>query len=492
MSFEFTRITPEEVGLPSRAVIDFLDLLERRGVEMHSFMILRHGKVCAEGWWEPYSPERKHPVFSFGKSITSTAIGFAEQEGILSIDEKLIDIFSDILPDDPSENLKKVTLRHLLSMSCGHEVEPYAHAEDWMKRFLAHPFLHEPGTMFQYNNTGTNMLVAALKRKTGLELTEFLRPRLFEPLGISDFSCAFRNGIDNGAFGFSLTTDGMARFAQFVLQRGMWNGKRLLDESWFDRATSKQIETVGGVYDGKRDWGAGYCYQYWRFERDDEAFRCDGACGQFGIILPKQDSVIITTAGTGLTQQMIDCVWETIIPAMTDHPLPEDRDAVLILNERTKRLRIAPLFPGRAQESEKKVGGRSFKAQQETPGVKALLGGFGPNMGFGDRTDSIAFGFNESDLDLKLVQGDRESVIKIGLEGRFAIAPAGGDTYAGVGRWRSPYTFEAEIRDLGSVSGSRLLFRFDDDKLELSIEPTIFMYGGPDRGKPPVYLFKAE
>jgi CubicO group peptidase (beta-lactamase class C family) len=344
MSFQFPRCTPEEAGFPSKAVIDFLDFLEHHGIEIHSFMILRHGKVCAEGWWAPYAADITHPVFSFGKSITSTAIGFAEQEGLLSIDEKLVDIFTEYLPGNPSDNLKKVTLRHLLSMSCGHTVEPSAHAEDWIRLFLAHPVDYEPGTMFQYNNTGTNMLVAALNKKTGLSLTEFLRPRLFDPLGMKDVTCAARNGIELGAFGFKLTTDGMARFAQFVLQRGVWNGERLLNEKWFDIATAKQIETVGSVYNGKRDWAAGYCFQYWRFERDDAAFRADGACGQFGIILPKQDAIIITTAGTGLTQQIIDGVWETLVPAMSEGILPENKEELRSLRDKTKNLRIAPLF----------------------------------------------------------------------------------------------------------------------------------------------------
>ena len=100
-----------------------LDQLYREGIEMHSFKLLRHGKVCTEGSWAPYAPETQHILFSFSKSFTSTAIGFAVQEGIISLDERLIDIFPDKAPEEPGENLKKCQVRHLLMMGCGHETE---------------------------------------------------------------------------------------------------------------------------------------------------------------------------------------------------------------------------------------------------------------------------------------------------------------------------------------------------------------------------------
>lgn len=491
MAYQFPVCPPEEVGIPSKAISDFLDYTKRNGIEMHSLMILRHGKVCTAGWWSPYGPDIMHPVFSFGKSITSTAIGFAEQEGILSIDEKIVDIFADYLPDEPSEYLKKVTLRHVLSMSIGHSVEPNAHSEDWIREFLAHPIDHEPGTMFQYNNTGTNMLVATLKIKTGLGLTEFLKPRLFDPLGIKDVACRERNGYELGAFGFQLTTDGMARFAQFVLNRGVWNGKRLLNEAWFDMATSKQVETVGGVYDGKRDWAAGYGFQYWQFERDDKAFRADGACGQFAMFFPKQGAVIVTTAGTSFTQQMIDGVWETIVPSMAEEPLPENEEEYRALRDKVENLRIPPLPAYRAPEIEKEVGSNSYKPDQEIRGMTGLLAGFGLNMEQKGNLEYISFRFNEKTMDLVFGQEGSETVLPIGLQSRFVTNTVDGREYAAVGRWRGPRAFEAEIRDLGNVSGSRLIFRFEDDKLNLTVDPTMFMSMGPRGAKSPVFTFTA-
>ena len=139
----FKDVTPESVGIESKGILDFIHDVKKHGIEQHSMMVIRHGKCCAKGWWKPYGPQYLHPVYSFSKSLTATAIGFAEQEGILSLDEKLVDIFSDQLPEQISDNLKEVTLEHLLTMSCGHETEiENKETVGWVRMFLANPFLH--------------------------------------------------------------------------------------------------------------------------------------------------------------------------------------------------------------------------------------------------------------------------------------------------------------------------------------------------------------
>ena len=206
---EFPRVSPESVGVPSQAVLDLLDELYRYGIEMHSFMLLRHGKVFAQGHWKPYNPQTPHAMFSFTKSLTSTAIGFAVQEGLLSLDDRLVDLFPDKIPEEPSENLQKCQVRHLLMMGCGHATEiPNLGQDDpdWIASFLHHPFVYEPGTHFLYNTAGTNLLAAILARKTGQTLTQFLKPRLFEPLGMGDVYChALSDGTEMGGAGSYLT-----------------------------------------------------------------------------------------------------------------------------------------------------------------------------------------------------------------------------------------------------------------------------------------------
>lgn len=159
----FQDASPESLGISSGGILRFLDRMEEKNIELHSFMVVRHGKCAAKGWWKPYAPELAHPLYSFGKTLTATAIGFARQEKILSLEERLVDLFPELLPKEPSENLQKVTLWHLLTMSCGHETEIDMESPDWIREFLQHPFLHEPGTFYKYNTAGTNMLAAVLK-----------------------------------------------------------------------------------------------------------------------------------------------------------------------------------------------------------------------------------------------------------------------------------------------------------------------------------------
>ena len=219
-----------------------------------------------------------------------------------------MDLFPELLPKEPSENLQKVTLWHLLTMSCGHETEIDMESPDWIREFLQHPFLHEPGTFYKYNTAGTNMLAAVLKRKTGCDVTEFLKPRLLEPLGITSLTCSKCQGpeaVEMAGGGMRMTTEDMARFIYFVLNRGRWEGRQLLEEEWFDLACTKQIETAGDSEGHVKEWAYGYGFQCWMC-RTPGSFRADGAFGQFGVVLPDKDLFVILTTGTYQTQDELD------------------------------------------------------------------------------------------------------------------------------------------------------------------------------------------
>ena len=261
------RVTPESVGIHSEGILKFIDLAESRGLELHSMMLLRHGKVCAEGWWKPYNPASPHMMFSFTKALTSTAIGFACQEGALSLDDRLSELFPDKMPENPSENLLACTVRDLLTMSCGHETEINTfdvNEPDWIKNFLSHEFKYKPGTCFMYNTAGTNMLCAALKRRTGENLFEYLTPRLFEPLGIENIECfCLPDGVEMGGAGSRLKTEDMARFILFVSRHGKWEGKQLLNAEWFDMASANQVSTISPANNADNpDWRCGYGFQF--------------------------------------------------------------------------------------------------------------------------------------------------------------------------------------------------------------------------------------
>lgn len=340
------RSTPESQGISSKAILGFLEAADSRIDTLHSFMLVRHGKVVAEAWWKPESPETRHVMWSLSKSFTSTAVGLAVTEGKLSLDDPVLKFFPEETPADPGEMLQAMQVRHLLSMSGGHEVEPKFDFEAGpsVKGFLSHPVTHEPGTFFRYNTPGSYMLSAIVTKATGESVLDYLKPRLFDPLGIEkpvwDTS---KEGFNLGGYGLHIRTEDIAKFGLLYLQKGRWQGKQILPESWVAEATSKQVDNSRAPSARTTDWQQGYGYQFWRCQHG--AYRGDGRDGQICLVMPEQDAVIAMTAKTNQMQLELDLVWEILLPAFAGEALPEDPAAVKALRERAARLEAHPKQP---------------------------------------------------------------------------------------------------------------------------------------------------
>ena len=315
------RSTPESQGVYSSKIIDFIKTTDEKVDSMHSFMLLRNGHVVAEAWWKPESRSKQHVLWSLSKSFASTAVGLAVAEKKLNIDDKVIQFFPDDLPSEPSKNLKNMSVRDLLTMTCGHKNEVKLRGKrNWVKSFLAHPVPHEPGTHFKYNTPGTYMLSAIVQEVTGKTVLDYLKPSLFNPLGIRNPKWdSSPQGISIGGYGLFLRTEDIAKFGQLYLQEGKWNGRQLIDSSWVKQSTSKQVSN------GKNslsDWQQGYGYQFWRCRHG--AFRGDGKDGQFCIVLPEKNVVIAITANSKDMRGELNLVWEKLLPAFTDKPIEEN------------------------------------------------------------------------------------------------------------------------------------------------------------------------
>ncbi|MGB7345131.1 MAG: serine hydrolase [Pirellulaceae bacterium] len=332
------RSTPEAQGVSSTAIRDFIETADQEVKSMHSFMLVRHGHVVAEAWWAPESAEKPHILWSLSKSFTSTAVGLAVSDGKLSVDDLVLKFFPDEAPADPSGNLKAMRVRDLLTMNTGHQDEiNWREAEHWAKAFLAQPVPHKPGTHFRYNTPATYMLSAIVQKVTGETVLEYLRPRLFQPLGIADPKWETSpQGISIGGYGLYLRTEDIAKFGQLYLQQGKWNGKQLLPESWVEQATSKQVSNGS---DPSKDWDQGYGFQFWRCRHG--AYRGDGKDGQFCIVLPEQDAVIAITANTGNMQAELNVVWDKLLPAFNDEALPENPAEQAKLKETVSTLKAS-------------------------------------------------------------------------------------------------------------------------------------------------------
>jgi CubicO group peptidase (beta-lactamase class C family) len=316
------RSAPSAQGVDASLVLSFLDALHERGIDLHSLAIARHGHVVARGWWEPYAADRIHLLYSLSKSLTATAIGFLRQEGRLGLGDPIL----RHLPDpgrEFHERWRHVTVKHCLTMTVGHDVDawgsvmeqstlPSAVGADWVRLALAIAPDHEPGTTFTYNQVATYLLSAAVTQLTGQRVAEFLRPRLFEPLGIDDVWWHTDPwGRDLGFSGAHLRSDDLLSFTQFCLDRGRWRGRSLLDEAWFDEAT-RPFGPPNRDPDANPDWSCGYGYSFWSARH---GYRGDGAFGQFAIVLPERDAAIAITSQHTNMQEILDLVWEHLLPA---------------------------------------------------------------------------------------------------------------------------------------------------------------------------------
>ncbi len=287
-------------------------------------MVVRHGRVVAEGWWKPYASRHPHLMFSVSKSFTSTAVGLAIGEGLLRLDDRVVDLLPDDLPSDRVAHLGALTVRHLLTMTTGHAADTVDlalgdHGDNWARAILAHPLEYAPGTHYVYNSGATHLLSAILQRLTGQRLLDYLGPRLLEPLGVTDATWeSSPQGIDAGGWGLSITTEQLAVFGQFLLQRGRWGERQLVPAEWIDEATSRQVDTSTADHD--LDGRQGYGYQFWRNRL--AGYRADGAFGQFCIVLPEQDAVVVLTSALPVAQLALDLVWEHLLLAFGDSALP--------------------------------------------------------------------------------------------------------------------------------------------------------------------------
>jgi CubicO group peptidase (beta-lactamase class C family) len=313
-------------------------------------MIMRHGRLVASGWWAPYTPDRVHLLYSLSKSFTSTAAGFAVAEGLLDLDATVLSYFPEFDADITDPRSRAMLVRHVAAMASGHLAETVDKAfgldpAEPVRGFLLTPPERDPGTVFADNQPCTYSLAAIIQRVTGQSLTEYLRPRLFEPLGIGEAVWQQNPpGRDIGFSGLHSTTDAIARLGQLYLQGGKWDGEQLLPAEWVAEATRSHVSNSEGTPESAHsDWQQGYGFQFWRGRH---GYRGDGAYGQFCVVLPEQDAVVAMTAATDQMQAVLDAMWTHLLPAFGPAPLTGRDEEDEALRLRLSRLELPPA-PGK-------------------------------------------------------------------------------------------------------------------------------------------------
>lgn len=287
----FMRVTPESQGIPSRCVNDFLlELKNDKTLRMQNVIILRNGKIICEATFGNSDMHIWKMTFSACKSIVSLAIGMLIDERKIILNNKLLDIFPEYNNAVLKLKLRDITVENLLNMTSCLTFNEFACmvTNDWEKAFLKSAIVGKSGTDFNYNSLNTYMLAAIVKKITGQTLTEFLTPRLFKPLGISNFYWEKGpSGVEKGGWGLYMLPEDFAKIGQLVMQNGVWNGKRIISEEWINTATSKQIVTPETCGDFN------YGYQFW-VGRNTNKFLLNGMMGQ-NVLGYRDNSVLIIT-----------------------------------------------------------------------------------------------------------------------------------------------------------------------------------------------------
>jgi len=478
--------TPEAEGVSATGISNFLDAAAKSKNEFHSFVFMRHGKVVAEGWWNPYSMNLKHSMYSCSKSFTAAAIGFAVTEGKVKLDDKVVSIFPDDVPANVSPNLAELTVKDVLIMSDGQDPDPTTvipPKDNWVKEFLATPVVNKPGTKFLYNSMGTYMLSAIVTKVTGQTVIDYLKPRLFTPLGITDIDWEVSpQNINTGGWGLRIQTEGMAKFGQLYLQKGMWNGKQILPASWVEDATTMHIMQDPNASQGKKDssdWLQGYCYQMWRCRHN--AVRGDGAFGQYIIMMPDQDAVLAITAETPDMQDEINLVWQYLLPAMHDGKLPADKNADDQLNQKIAALALPPAVTATTNPV-MDINGNTYAMQPNDKKIQSLT--FNNKAGvitLGIETDARTYSFDFGNA--KWQEGNTT------LPGPYLVAFEKGFyknmpplKVAGSFAWKDGVTLELTLRYIESPHTAKLVCKFTGNNVSVDY------YNSFDYGKRKVTL----
>jgi len=457
-----TAPSPESVGIPSRAILNFLQRIDGERICMHGFLLVRRSRIAAEGYWSPWSADRKHRMYSVSKSFVSLSVGMMIDEGRLSLDDRVADHFPDKLPEALHPWLAASTVRDLLRMSTALSKTSYTRDDpDWVWPFFNQAPSHPPGTVFSYDTSATVVLTAIVERLAGMPFLDYMRPRFLDRIGFSPDAWCIRTpeGISWGGSGVVCTLRDLARVALTCLNGGMWGTERVYPEDYLRAATAKQIDnTIRG--------NPGYGYQIWRERENGFSFR--GMGSQYALCYPDSEfqfCCISDTQGAPSGSAIPAVMREELYPHLSDAPLPGDPDTQEELSAKIEGLAVLPI-PGRSDSrTASEVNGAWYALEDNPMGITRMRLSFRDDEGTWEYTNG---------------QGDNVLRFGIGrtLSGRFPqrnyfggqIGSAPGIEYECLASaaWIDDQTLNMEvyITDI-HLGGLRISFAFKGDEISV-------------------------
>lgn len=467
--------SPEEQGMDSRLLLDMFQTIKNEKLPIHSVLIIRNGYLVCEAYLQPFNRNVRHDLFSATKSITSTLIGIAIEEGKLKgADQKITDVFPDLKIPGNNLNTENMTIENVLTMSAGHaadSVDASIDSVNWAKDFFSLPFSTEPGTRFLYDSGATHLLAVILQKTTGQSVDSYAKKRLFNPMGIKDYSWEkSRERIHTGGWGIRMRPVDMAKFGYLVLNKGNWKGKQLVSSQWLEMAAQKHIDSYWGETKGD-----GYGYQWWM--NSFGGFRADGFAGQKIFVMPELNMVVVMTAGENGSEAFGTnrLMGDFIVPsAKSSDPLPANLKTEKELKAFIQELEnpepeVIPQLPDAAG----RISGKKFK----------MDGAFMPEIAldFGANGDCI-FAFRQQGKTYKL---------PVGLDGIYRVSKASRvgtlvwyppyDSVGLKGRWEGSDTFIIDWQYVSEPYKQEYKFIFDGNKVKLEVREYVVGCAGPQQ-----------
>jgi CubicO group peptidase (beta-lactamase class C family) len=447
--------TPEAQGLDSRVLSDLFDAVESRQLPIHSLQIVRYGYLVVDAYFHPFAADGRHDVASVTKSITTTLIGQAlEQGAVPGLDVPVVPQLTSAAPDDPRK--QRITVRHLLTTSsgleCGHapyerEMLEMTGTPHWIDYALALPMREEPGQRFVYCSPGFHLLSALLTRRTSRSAEDFARTHLFGPLGITDvvWPCD-PDGFSQGAGDLQMHPTDMARFGYLFLRQGEWAGQQVVPRWWVERATQRQVSTPSSE---------SYGFGWWISNDIPGLYQAAGRGGQRIIVWPDKDVVVVTTGGGFEPGALAPYLLRAL---RSNAALPPNPGGVARLQERiaaAARPRTAPLAKTWLPALSAAVSGVEYQLDANPLGVRSM------QLSFLDAAQASA------EIALRVGQ----VTVPIGLDGafRFGTDPRTGEPIAGRGRWLGADELLLEIDTIGRINFFSLRLGFQGDKVSLQV-----------------------
>lgn len=414
------RCRPEEVGIPSRAISAFIDEINEKKLGVQSFTLVRHGKIASQCFWKPYSEEIPHVMYSMSKSVTSTAVGFAVCEGLLSVDDKVSRFFPNYKITGQNSEL---TVRNLLTMRSDKLITVMAEKghRDWVKTFFDAPFMARPNSKFNYISENTHMLSTIVTKVTGQTLVDYLYPRIFEPLGIEKpFWETDGAGVAAGGWGLYMKSEDLAKFFLVYLNNGVYDGKQILNREWIKQATSYQTSTTK---DGALDNTCGYGFQFWQ-NHIPNSYRADGLLGQRCLLLPDYDALIVINSGQAEDYYIMDAFWRQFPQNFKVSELEANDADYRELEEKINRCDVEDL-PAMPRNFATEQGIENKSIVCKTSEMVSVLSMSITQMLFNKpgKINEIYFNFLEDRLIFTWKEKDQYNSIEAGMNGKYCTSP---------------------------------------------------------------------